>query len=97
MIPRYEVTSLPPISTVRFSSAGSRVAAARYSMTSSIAMGCAAVFTQRGVTIKGSRSTNARIISNDALPEPMMMDAWNSMTGMPLERRMFPVSARLRM
>ena len=65
-------------------------------MTSSMAMGWAAVFTQRGVIITGSRSTRARIISNDALPEPIMMDAWNSITGMPLERRMFPVSARLR-
>ena len=38
-------------------------------------MGCAAVFTQRGVIITGSRSTRARIISNEALPEPITIDA----------------------
>ena len=65
-------------------------------MTSSIAIGCAAVFTQRGVIITGSRSTSARIISNDALPEPITIDAWNSITGTPLERSILPVSARLR-
>ena len=32
-------------------------------------MGCASTDTQRGVTITGSRSTSARIISNDALPD----------------------------
>ena len=72
------------------------MAAIKYSMTSSMAMGCAAVLTQRGVTITGSLSTRARIISNEALPEPITMDAWNSITGMPLERKMLPVSARLR-
>lgn len=51
-----------------------------------MAMGCAVTRTQRGVTITGNRSTSARIISNDKLPEPMMMDAWNSITGTPCAR-----------
>ncbi len=45
----------------------------------------------------GSRSTSARINSNEALPEPITMDARNSITGTPLERKMLPVSMRLRM
>ena len=77
-------------------SSGSFVAAIKYSTTSSIPMGCAGVSTQRGVIITGSLSTRARIISNEALPEPITIDAWNSITGMPLERNMLPVSARLR-
>jgi len=59
--------------------------------------GCAAVFTQLGVTITGSRSTSARISSNEALPEPITMEARNSMTGMPLARRILPVAMRLLM
>ena len=66
-------------------------------MTSSMPIGCAAVWTQRGVTMTGSRSTSARISSNEALPEPITMDARNSITGIPLARRMLPVSSRLRM
>ena len=61
-----------------------------------MAMGCAVTRTQRGVTITGSRSTNARIISNDKLPEPMMMDARNSITGTPCARNRSPTSCRLR-
>ena len=49
------------------------------------------------INMTGSRSTRARISSNEALPEPITMDALNSTTGTPLERRMLPVSRRLRM
>ena len=34
-----------------------------------------------GVTITGSRSTSARIISKDRLPEPMTIEARNSIDG----------------
>ena len=43
----------------------------------------------------GSRSTSARIISNDRLPAPMTIDARNSTTGTPLARSASPVSTRL--
>jgi hypothetical protein len=66
-------------------------------MTSSMPIGCAAVWTQRGVTMTGSRFTRARIRSKEALPEPITMDARNSTTGTPLARKMLPVSRRLRM
>jgi hypothetical protein len=48
-------------------------AARRYASTSETARGCAITRTQRGITITGNRSTNARIISKERLPEPMMM------------------------
>ena len=94
--PTYEVTSLPPIWTVTLSGSGTRIAAMRYSMTSSMPMGCEAVLTQRGVIITGSRSTRARISSKDALPEPIITEAWNSSAGIAPERRILPVSNRLR-
>ena len=45
------------------------------------------VLTQRGVIITGSRSTRARSISNDALPEPITIEARNSIVGTPDSRR----------
>ncbi len=43
----------------------------------------------------GSLSTSARIISKDRLPDPMMIEARNSMVGTPDSRRMRPTSWRL--
>jgi hypothetical protein len=43
----------------------------------------------------GSRSTRARIISNDRLPEPMTIDARNSMVGTPEAASRRPTSWRL--
>ena len=40
-------------------------------------MGCERVFSHLGAIITGSFSTRSRMISNDALPEPMMMLARN--------------------
>ena len=85
----------PPISKIASSRPGRSIAASRYATTSSIAMGCVGVVTHRGQTIIGSRSTSARIISNDRLPAPMTIDARNSTTGTPPARRSAPVSARL--
>ena len=64
--------------------------------TSSIAIGCVSTATQRGQIITGRRSTSARIISKDRLPDPMTIDARSSTTGTPDARRMSPVSWRLR-
>ena len=58
--------------------------------TSSMAIGCVGVSTQRGQIITGSRSTSAWIIWNDRLPAPMTIEARNSMTGTPLARRTSP-------
>ena len=41
-------------------------------------IGCAAIDTQAGQIITGSRSTRARIISKERLPEPMTIEARNS-------------------
>jgi hypothetical protein len=60
-----------------------------------MAMGCASTFTQLGVIMMGSRSTNARIISKERLPEPMTIDARNSSTGTPDRARIRPTSCRL--
>jgi hypothetical protein len=46
------------------------------------------------VIIKGSRSTSARSISNDALPEPITIDERNSIVGTLYPRRMPPTSCR---
>ena len=51
--------------------------------------------TQRGVIITGRRSTSARIISNEVLPEPMTIEALSSMVGTPA-RAGPPTSWRLR-
>ena len=48
------------------------------------------------VTITGRRSTRARIISKERLPDPMMMEQRNSRTGTPADRRSRPTSWRLR-
>jgi len=58
-------------------------------------MGWVGVATQRGVIITGSVSTRARIISNEALPEPITIAARNSMVGTPDSRRIRPTSCRL--
>ena len=64
-------------------------------MTSSMAIGWASVRTQRGVTMTGSRSTSARIISNERLPAPMMIEALSSIVCTPEFRRMRPTSCLL--
>ena len=61
-----------------------------------MAMGWAITLTQRGMIMAGNRSTNARINSNERLPDPMMIEARNSNTGTPLARRTSPTSCRLR-
>ena len=61
-----------------------------------MAIGCVRIETQRGVIITGNRSTRARMISNEALPEPMTIDVRNSITGIPDARSISPTSWRLR-
>ena len=51
--------------------------------------------TQRGVIITGSRSTSARIISNEVLPEPITIPARSSTVGTPDAARARPTSWRL--
>ncbi len=51
--------------------------------------------TQRGVIMIGRRSVRWRRISNDALPEPMITAARNSVTGTPWAASSAPVSWRL--
>ena len=58
-------------------------------------MGWQRVSTQRGVIMTGSRSVRWRRISNEALPEPMMTAARNSVTGTPCAASSAPVSWRL--
>ena len=53
-------------------------------------MGCAGVATHFGQTMTGSRSTRARINSNERLPEPMMIEARNSITCTPDARSTSP-------
>ena len=53
------------------------------------------VSTQRGVIMTGRRSVRWRRISNEALPEPMMTAARNSVTGTPCAASSAPVSWRL--
>ena len=60
-----------------------------------MAIGWAGVPTHFGVIMKGSRSTRARIISKERLPDPMMIEARNSVTGMPEARRISLTSWRL--
>ena len=50
---------------------------------------------QVGVTIAGSFSTSARTSSKERLPEPMTIEARNSIVGMPDSRRTRPTSWRL--
>jgi len=61
-----------------------------------MAIGWVRIDTQRGVIITGKRSTRARMISNEMLPEPMTIDERNSITGTPEARRISPTSWRLR-
>ena len=56
---RRTTTSGPPISKTAAGSSGRSSAASRYASTSSMAMGCVSVATQRGQTMTGSRSTSA--------------------------------------
>ena len=60
-----------------------------------MAMGWHSVRTQRGVIITGRCSTRLRSSSKEALPEPMMTAARNSVTGTPCEASSAPVSWRL--
>ena len=57
-----------------------------------MAIGCAGIETQRGATITGKRSTRARIISKDRLPDPITTEARNSMTDTPEQRSISPTS-----
>ena len=52
--------------------------------------------TQRGAIITGKRSVKALIISKERLPEPMTIEARNSMTGTLDSRNIRPTSWRLR-
>ena len=61
-----------------------------------MAIGWASSATQRGVIMTGRRSTSARIISKERLPEPSTIDARSSMTGTPDSRSRSPTSCRLR-
>jgi hypothetical protein len=60
-------------------------------------MGCAITETHFGVIINGNRSTNALIISKERLPDPIIIEARNSITCTPDLRRISPTSSRLRM
>jgi hypothetical protein len=60
-----------------------------------MAIGWVRLETQRGQTITGSRWTRARSISNDALPEPMIMAARSSVAGTGPPRSTSPTSWRL--
>ena len=60
-----------------------------------MAIGWVRVATHRGQIITGRRSTRARIISKEVLPEPMMMAARSSRVGTPEAARMRPTSWRL--
>ena len=62
----------------------------KYERTSRIAIGWLRVLTQRGHIMTGSRSTKALIISKDALPEPMIMAARNSVVATEPALRMSP-------
>ena len=79
MMPAYETRSAPPISNTRAAveRRGRAPRAGRRSRprSRSAARRCAP---SAGVIITGRRSTSARIISNDRLPEPMTIDARNS-------------------
>ncbi len=92
----YETLSDPPISRMGFPSTGRSSAASRYCNRSSMPIGWAGTETQRGVIIMGSRSTSARIISKERLPDPMTMEARNSITWTPEARSTVPTSCRLR-
>ena len=59
-------------------------------------MGWMGLFTQRGVTITGSRSVRYRSISKDADPEPMMTAARRTTVGTPTDDRIRPTSSRER-
>ncbi len=60
-----------------------------------MAIGWVRVSTQRGVIITGRRSTSARTISNEVLPEPITIDARSSRVGTPEAASVAPTSCRL--
>ena len=60
-----------------------------------MAMGWQSVRTQRGVIMTGRCSTRLRSSSKEALPEPMMMAARNSVTGTPCAASSAPTCWRL--
>ena len=68
------------------------LAATRYSITSSTAIGWAAVPSQRGAGIAGKRSTSSRTMSNYALPAPITIEARSSIVVTPEVRRIRPTS-----
>ena len=63
---------------------------------SASAIGCVSVETQRGMTMPGSRSTSARIVSKAALPAPTTMAARSVVTGTEPPASASAVSRRLR-
>ena len=65
-------------------------------LIAAIAIGCVGVASQAGQIITGSRSTSVRTRSNEKLPAPMTIDARNSITSSPADRRIAPTSCRLR-
>jgi hypothetical protein len=57
-----------------------------------MAIGCVRETTQRGISRTGERSTRERTISKEMLPDPIMIDARNSIVGTPDSRRIRPTS-----
>ncbi|MGY1718214.1 hypothetical protein ACI8AG_04085 [Blastococcus sp. SYSU DS0552] len=90
------MTSGPPMSKQRCTSAGSRAQATRYRSTSRIAIGWIRLCTHRGVTITGNRSVRCRSISKDADPEPRTTAARSTTVGTPEPSRIAATSARER-
>ena len=96
MIRPYDTTSAPPTSNTRPSPCGRSSTATRYATRSAREIGWVGVRTHDGQIMTGSRSTSARINSNERLPAPSTMPLRNSMTGTPDSRSTAPVSCRLR-
>ena len=88
------VKERPQISKIALRARNVR-AATRYSIRSSMAIGCARVSTTLGAGIAGSPSTTARTVSKEALPAPITIEARNSIVGTPELFRIAPTSWRL--
>ncbi|NCY01358.1 MAG: hypothetical protein EBX36_00185 [Planctomycetia bacterium] len=61
-----------------------------------MAIGWVGVASQAGQIITGSRSTSVRTRSKEKLPAPITIEARNSTTSSPVDRRIAPTSWRLR-
>ncbi len=85
----------PPMSNTWPAVAGISMQPIRYASTLRMAIGWVRLETQRGQTMAGSRETSERSISNDALPEPMIIAARSSVVGTGPARSTSPTSWRL--